>query len=85
MGGGLTLAGGILTTLTAGAAAPVLIAGLATSSLGAAANIGTGITERVLNSRQFKEMNEVGSCNYNIILSFSLNGCREFPSSSDFN
>merc|ERR1719430_973668 len=58
LGGGLTLAGGILTTLTAGAAAPVLIAGLATSSVGAAANIGTGITERVLNSRQFKEMNE---------------------------
>ena len=35
-------AGGILTTLTAGAAAPVLIAGLATSSVGAATNIGDG-------------------------------------------
>ena len=28
VGGGLTIAGGILTTLTAGAAAPVLIAGI---------------------------------------------------------
>jgi hypothetical protein len=57
LGGGLTIAGGILTTLTAGAAAPVLIAGLATSSVGAATNIGSSMVEKILNSRQIKEMN----------------------------
>ena len=57
LGGGLTIAGGILTTLTAGAAAPVLIAGIATSSVGAATNIGTSLIEKMLNSRQIKEMN----------------------------
>jgi len=57
VGGGLTIAGGILTTLTAGAAAPVLIAGIATSSVGAATNIGTSLIEKMLNSRQIKEMN----------------------------
>jgi len=57
VGGGLTIAGGILTTLTAGAAAPVLIAGIATSSVGAATNIGTSLIEKILNSRQVREMN----------------------------
>ena len=57
VGGGLTIAGGILTTLTAGAAAPVLIAGIATSSVGAATNIGTSLVEKILNSKQVKEMN----------------------------
>jgi len=57
VGGGLTIAGGILTTLTAGVAAPVLIAGLATSSVGAATNIGTSLIEKILNSKQVKEMN----------------------------
>jgi len=57
LGGGLTIAGGILTTITAGAAAPVLIAGIATSSVGTAANIGASIIEKILNSRQIKEMN----------------------------
>ena len=49
--------GGILTTLTAGAAAPVLIAGIATSSVGAATNIGTSLVEKILNSKQVKDMN----------------------------
>ena len=57
IGGGLTIAGGILTTLTAGAAAPVLIAGIATSSVGAATNIGTSLVEKILNSKQIKDMN----------------------------
>jgi len=57
LGGGLTIAGGILTTITAGAAAPVLIAGIATSSVGTATNIGASIIEKILNSRQIKEMN----------------------------
>merc|ERR1719430_723089 len=58
LGGGLTIAGGILTTLTAGAATPVLIAGLATSSVGAATNIGASVVEKIVSSRQIKEMNE---------------------------
>ena len=58
IGGGLTIAGGILTTLTAGAAAPVLIAGIATSSVGAATNIGTSLVEKILNSKEVKDMNE---------------------------
>ena len=57
VGGGLTIAGGILTTLTAGAAAPVLIAGIATSSVGAATNLGTSLVEKVVNSKQVKDMN----------------------------
>ena len=57
LGGGLTIAGGILTTLTAGAAAPVLIAGIATSSVGAATNIGTSLVEKIVNSKQVRDMN----------------------------
>ena len=45
---------GILTTLTAGAAAPVLIAGIATSSVGAATNIGTSLVEKAVNSKQVR-------------------------------
>ena len=48
---------GILTTLTAGAAAPVLIAGIATSSVGAATNIGTSLVEKIVNSKQVRDMN----------------------------
>ena len=58
LGGGLTIAGGILTIATAGAGAPILIAGLSTSSVGSATNIGTSVIEKILNSRQIKEMNE---------------------------
>ena len=57
VGGGLTIAGGILTIATAGVAAPVLIAGIATSSVGAATNIGTSIVEKLLNSKQIKDLN----------------------------
>ena len=56
VGGSLTIAGGILTLTTAGAAAPLLIAGIATSSVGAATNIGTSLIERIINSKQVKEM-----------------------------
>ena len=52
VGGSLTIAGGILTLTTAGAAAPLLIAGIATSSVGAATNIGTSIIEKAINSKQ---------------------------------
>lgn len=56
VGGGLTIAGGILTLTTAGAAAPLLIAGIATSSVGAATNISSSVVERIISSRQIKDM-----------------------------
>ena len=68
VGGGLTIAGGVLTTLTAGAAAPVLIAGLATSSLGAATNIGASLVEKIVNSKQIREMNSAFSRDKEITL-----------------
>lgn len=52
VGGSLTIAGGILTLTTAGLAAPLIIAGIATSSVGAATNIGTTVIERIINSKQ---------------------------------
>ena len=70
IGGGLTIAGGILTTLTAGAAAPVLIAGLATSSVGAATNLGTSLVEKILNSKQVREMNTAFDNDKELVLSF---------------
>ena len=57
VGGGLTIAGGILTIATAGVATPILIAGIATGSVGAAANIGTSIVEKLLHSKQIKDLN----------------------------
>jgi len=57
IGGGLTIAGGIMTLATAGAGTPILIAGIATSSVGAASNIGTSLIEKVVNSRQVRELN----------------------------
>ena len=70
VGGGLTIAGGVLTTLTAGAAAPVLIAGIATSSLGAATNIGTSVVEKIINSKQIREMNEAFDRDREITMKF---------------
>ena len=70
LGGGLTVAGGVLTTLTAGAAAPVLIAGVATSSLGAATNIGTSLIEKILSSKQVKDMNEAFETDREVTLKF---------------
>ena len=57
VGGSLTIAGGIMTAMTAGAAAPVLIAGIATSSVGTAATVGTSLVEKIINSNQIKDMN----------------------------
>ena len=58
VGGGLTIAGGLMTAMTAGAAAPILIAGIATSSVGTAANVGTSLVEKIINSSQIKDMND---------------------------
>ena len=57
VGGGLTIAGGIMTAMTAGAATPVLIAGIATSSVGTATTFGTSLVEKIINSNQIKDMN----------------------------
>lgn len=56
LAGSLTVAGGVLTVLTAGAAAPVLIAG---ASIGLASGITGGaatLTRKVMSSRQMKEV-----------------------------
>ena len=57
VGGSLTIAGGIMTAMTAGAAAPILITGIATSSVGTAVNVGTSVLEKIINSNQMKDMN----------------------------
>lgn len=56
LAGGLTLAGGVMTVLTAGAALPVLVAG---ASLGLASGLtstSAAITKKVLSSRQMKRV-----------------------------
>ena len=55
LGGLLTIGGGIATALTAGAATPLLIAGLCVGGAGAATNLGTAIVEAVINSAEIKE------------------------------
>ena len=55
LGGLLTIGGGIATVLTAGAATPLLIAGLCVGGAGAATNLGTAIVEAVINSAEIKE------------------------------
>ena len=52
VGGSLTIAGGILTLTTGGLAAPLIIAGIATSSVGAATNIGSSVLEKIIASKQ---------------------------------
>ena len=55
VGGSLTIAGGILTLTTGGLAAPLLIAGIATSSVGAATNVGSSVLEKIIASKQASE------------------------------
>ena len=55
LGGLLTIGGGIATALTAGAATPLLIAGLCVGGAGATTNLGTAIVERLINSAEIKE------------------------------
>merc|ERR1712241_985451 len=68
VGGSLTIAGGILTLTTAGAAAPLFIAGIATSSVGAATNIGTSIIEKAINSKHVKDMGNALSIDRDLTL-----------------
>jgi len=56
LAGGLTIAGGVMTVMTAGAAAPVLVAG---AGLGLASGITGGaaaLTKKILSSKQMKEV-----------------------------
>ena len=46
-----------MTAMTAGAASPVLIAGIATSSFGTATSVGSTLAENIINSKQIKQMN----------------------------
>lgn len=55
VGGVLTIGGGIATVLTAGAASPLLIAGIALGAAGAGTNLGTAIAEAAINSSQLQE------------------------------
>ncbi|XP_078360086.1 uncharacterized protein LOC144644465 [Oculina patagonica] len=55
LGGVLTIGGGIAALMTAGAAAPLLIAGIAFGAAGAGTNIGTVAAEAAIHSNQLQE------------------------------
>eukprot|EP00095_Tigriopus_kingsejongensis_P009411 maker-scaffold143_size313727-snap-gene-1.26 protein:Tk09411 transcript:maker-scaffold143_size313727-snap-gene-1.26-mRNA-1 annotation:"apolipoprotein l3-like" len=87
VGGSLTIAGGILTLTTAGLAAPLLIAGIATSSVGAATNIGTTVIERIINSKQVREMGAALTRDKELTLKIEsqIQGMRRYKESSHLN
>lgn len=58
LGGLLTIGGGIATVLTAGAASPLLIAGISLGAVGASTNLGTAATEAAINSAKLQEAEE---------------------------
>ena len=58
LGGFLTIGGGIATVLTAGAASPLLIAGISLGAAGASTNLGTAATEAAINSAKLQEAEE---------------------------
>ena len=55
LGGVLTIGGGIATVLTAGAATPLLIAGIVFGAAGVTTNLGTAAAEAAINSTQLQE------------------------------
>ena len=55
LGGFLTIGGGIATVFTAGAASPLLIAGILLGAAGAGTNLGTAATEAAINSAKLQE------------------------------
>lgn len=55
VGGILTIGGGIATILTAGAATPLLLAGIGVGAAGASTNLGTSIVEATINSDEIKK------------------------------
>ncbi len=55
LGGVMTIGGGIATVLTAGAAAPLLIAGFTLGAAGAVTSIGTAAIEAAIHSNQLQE------------------------------
>jgi len=58
VGGLLTIGGGVATILTAGAATPLLIAGIAVGAAGTGTNLGTNSIEAVINSSKVKKADE---------------------------
>lgn len=56
LGGLLTIGGGIATVLTAGAASPLLIAGISLGAAGAGTNLGTAAVEAAINSAKLQEV-----------------------------
>jgi len=84
IGGGLTIAGGVLTLATAGAAAPLLIAGIATSSVGAATNIGTSIAEKAISSKEVRNMSNALSIDRDLTLKMEsqIDDLRRFKDSA---
>ena len=59
VGGLLAIGGGVATILSAGAATPLLIAGIAVGAAGTGTKLGTNSIEAVINSSQVKEADEV--------------------------
>ena len=55
VGGLLTIGGGVASLMTAGAASPLLIAGLSITLAGAGTNLGTAAVEAIINSSQIKD------------------------------
>ena len=55
VGGLLTVGGGVATVMTAGAAAPLLVAGTAVGAAGACTNLGANILESCVNSSLIQE------------------------------
>ena len=70
VGGILSITGGILTIFTLGAATPVLIAGIVISAPVAVTNLGTSITETLMNSKEVakaeKDLQETLVCMNNV-------------------
>ena len=55
VGGLLTIGGGVATLMTAGAATPLLVAGMSFGIAGATTNLGTSVIEAAINSAEIRE------------------------------
>lgn len=79
VGGLFTIGGGIATIMTAGAATPLLLAGVGFGVAGAGTNLGTSIVEAAINSSEIekpeKDLKETLDCvdNVNRIVQLWLN------------
>ena len=73
IGGFLTVGGGIATLMTAGAASPLLIAGLGFGVTGASTNVIAKVLESLKNSHVITEANKDLKEAYDIDLGFTIN------------